>query len=58
VDAGVNLLPGLKSSLTFLAPANAQKLYLIGDPTGPPWACLYFGSDIALFHRPTLLRVL
>jgi hypothetical protein len=60
VEAGVNLLPGqsVKSSLSFLAPANAQKLYLIGDRTGPPWVYLYFGSDIAPFHRPMLLRVL
>jgi hypothetical protein len=35
VDADVNVKPGksVKSSLTFLAPANAQKLYLISDDT-------------------------
>jgi hypothetical protein len=60
LGADVNVKPGqsVKSSLTFLAPTNARKLYLIGGDTGPSWVNLYFGSDIALFHRPTLLRVL
>jgi hypothetical protein len=59
-DADVTVLPGeaVKSSLTFVAPATARKLYLIGENTGPPWMHLYFGSDAALLHRPTLLRVL
>ncbi len=57
--ADVALKPGesLKSSLTFLAPASARKLYLADDLKWPPWVCLYFGSDLNPFHRRTLLRV-
>ena len=55
----VTVKPGesVKSSLTFLAPANARSLYLTGDIGAPPWVCLYFGSDLNPFHRRTLLRV-
>ncbi len=55
----VTVKPGesVKSSLTFLAPANARKLYLTDDLKWPPWVCLYFGSDLNPFHRRTLLRV-
>lgn len=59
-DADVTVHPGesVRSSLTFLAPRNARKLYLVGNDSGPPWVYLYFGSDISLFHRPALLRIL
>jgi hypothetical protein len=52
----VTAIPG-KSSLTFVAPANARELYLSGDITAPPWVRLYFGSDLNPFHRRTLLRI-
>jgi hypothetical protein len=57
--AKVSVKPGesVKSSLTFLAPANARNLYLTGDVEAPPWVRLYFGSDLNPFHRRTLLRV-
>lgn len=59
--AGVNvtLKPGesAKSSLAFLAPANAGKLYLTGDIGAPWWVRLYFGSDLNPLHRRTLLRI-
>jgi hypothetical protein len=62
VDADVTVQPGesVKSSLAFLAPPNARKLYLMGNAGQVflPWVYLYFGSDISLFHRPTLLRIL
>ncbi len=64
VDADVTVQPGksVKSSLAFLGPANARKLYLIGygGPLRvfPPWVYLYFGSDISLFHKRALLRIL
>jgi hypothetical protein len=60
VDADVTVHPGemVKSSLAFLAPPNARRLYLIGKDGGLPWVYLYFGSDISLFHRPALLRIL
>lgn len=62
VKADVTVHPGesVKSSLAFRAPASARKLYLIGNAgeTFLPWVHLYFGSDISLFHRPALLRVL
>jgi hypothetical protein len=62
VDAGVTVQPGesVKSSLAFLAPLNARKLYLMGNAGRVflPWVYLYFGSDISLFHRPALLRIL
>jgi len=55
----VTVKPGesVKSSLTFLAPADARKLYLTDDLKWPPWVNLYFGSDLNPFHRRTLLRV-
>jgi hypothetical protein len=60
--ADVNVQPGesVKSSLAFLAPANARKLYLMGNAGQVylPWVYLYFGSDVSLFHRPALLRLL
>jgi hypothetical protein len=57
-DLTVNPGESVKASLTFLAPANAGKLYLMGAE-GPmlPWVYVYFGSDVSLFHRRTLLRV-
>ena len=57
--ATVTVKPGesVKSSLSFLAPANARNLYLTGDIHAPPWVGLYFGSDLNPFHRRTLLRV-
>lgn len=57
--AAVTVKPGetLKSSFTFLVPANAGRLYLTGDVSAPPWVRLYFGSDLNPFHRRTLLRV-
>jgi hypothetical protein len=59
-EANVTVRPGesLKSSLAFVAPRNARKLYLMGKDAGLPWVYLYFGSDISLFHRPALLRIL
>jgi hypothetical protein len=55
----VTVKPGesVKSSLTFLAPANARNLYLTGDAGAPLWVRLYFGSDLNPLHRRTLLRV-
>jgi hypothetical protein len=57
--ANVTVKPGesVKSSFTFLAPANARSLYLTDDLKWPPWVSLYFGSDLNPFHRRTLLRV-
>jgi len=59
VDANVTVKPGepAKSSLAFLAPANARELYLTGDMSAPFWVRLYFGSDLNPWHRRTLLRV-
>ncbi len=59
-NANVTVQPreSLQSSLSFRAPRNARKLYLMGNDGGPPWVYLYFGSDISLFHRRTLLRIL
>ena len=60
VDADVTLNHGesVKSSLTFLAPADARELYLLGHDGGPPWVYLAIGSDLAPFHRRALLRIL
>ena len=60
VDANVVVKPGesVKSSVAFVAPSNARKLYLTGDMDVPLWVRFYLGSDIAPFHRRTLLRVL
>ena len=59
IGADATVRPGesVKSSLTFLAPATAGRLYLTGDIGGPPWVRLYFGSDLNPLHRRTLLRV-
>lgn len=63
METDVTVQPGesVKSSFAFLAPRNARKLYLAGYADGAglfPWVHLYFGSDISLFHRRTLLRIL
>ena len=59
IPADVTLNPGqsVRTSLNFLAPANARNLYLTSEYAVMPWVALYFGSDIAPFHRRTLLRV-
>jgi hypothetical protein len=31
---------------------------MANDGGFPPWVYLYFGSDISLFHRHPLLRIL
>jgi len=53
------LKPGesVTTSATFEAP-NAHRLYLTRDYPVMPWVHLYLGSDISLFHRRTLLRIL
>jgi hypothetical protein len=48
----------VRTSLSFVAPANARKLYLIGDQVAMPWVYLCFGSDISPLHRRALLRIL
>ena len=62
LNTDVTVQPGesVKSSLAFLAPPNARKLYLMGEAGQVflPWVYLYFGSDISLFHRRPLLRIL
>jgi hypothetical protein len=62
LNADVTVQPGesLKSSLAFLAPRNTRRLYLMGEAGQVflPWVYLYFGSDISLFHRRALLRIL
>jgi hypothetical protein len=61
VDANVTVQPGesVKSSFAFRAPRNARKLYLMANDGGfPPWVYMYFGSDISLFHRRAVLRIL
>jgi hypothetical protein len=61
VNANVIVHPGesVKSSFAFRAPRNARKLYLMANDGGlPPWVYLYFGSDISLFHRRALVRIL
>jgi hypothetical protein len=58
----VTLYPGqsVKTSLTFVAAADAGQLFLTGDTHREPpfWVRLYFGSDDSLLHKRTLLRVL
>jgi hypothetical protein len=58
----VTLDPGqsVRTSLTFLAAADARHLFLTGDAAEQPpfWVKLYFGSDDSLLHKRTLLRVL
>jgi hypothetical protein len=60
VDITVNPGESVTSSLAFLAPAGARKLYLMGDDGALylPWVYMYLGSDVSLFHRRTLLCVL
>lgn len=58
LDLTVNPGESVKTSLSFLAPANVRNVYLTGSPRAMPWVYLYFGSDLAPFHRRTLLRVL
>jgi hypothetical protein len=59
IPADVSVDPGqsVKTSLTFLAPADARHLYLASEHPNMPWVSLVFASDIAPFHRRTLLRV-
>ena len=58
----VSLDPGqlVKTSLTFVAAADARQLFLTGDTGGAPpfWVRLYLGSDDSLLYKRTLLRVL
>jgi hypothetical protein len=58
--AGLTVWPGesVNTSISFVAPAGVQELYLTRDFPVLPWLPLYLGSDISLFHRRTLLRVL
>ncbi len=61
IGAAVTVHPGesVKSSFAFRAPRNARELYLMANDGGyPPWVYMYFGSDISLFHRRTLVRIL
>jgi hypothetical protein len=61
VDADVTVQPGesVKSSFAFRAPRNARNLYVVANEGGlPPWVYMYFGSDISLFHRRAMLRIL
>jgi hypothetical protein len=61
LDPDLTVNPGetVKASLTFLAPSNAGKLYFAGDEgVMLPWVYMYFGTDVSLFHRRTLLSVL
>ena len=58
LDVTVRPNDPVKTSLRFLAPANARKLYLTGDELAMPWVYLYFGSDSNPLHRRTLLRIL
>jgi len=58
-DVTVNPGESVEASLSFVAPANAGKLYLMGkEGVMMPWLYMGFGSDVSLFHRRTLLRVL
>lgn len=53
-NADVAVQPGesLKSSLAFLAPRNARKLYMMANNGGLPWVYLYFGSDQSVPQAP------
>jgi hypothetical protein len=53
------LRPGesFTTTVRFVVPAGARRLYLTRDNPVMPWVPLYFGSDLAPFHRRTLLRV-
>jgi hypothetical protein len=59
-DATLDPGQSVKTSLTFVAAADARQLFLTGDTRGEPpfWVRLYFGSDNSLLHKRTLLRVL
>jgi hypothetical protein len=61
-DAAVTVQPGesVKSSFAVRAPRNARKLYLAGEAGEVflPWVYLCFGSDVSLFHKRALLRIL
>jgi hypothetical protein len=57
LDVSVGPGESVYTSVTFLAPANARKLYLTADYSIAPWVPLYLGSDISPFHRRTLLRL-
>jgi hypothetical protein len=58
LDVTVHPGESMTTSLSFLAPATARKLYLTGDQVAMPWVYLYFGSDLNPLHRRTLLRIL
>jgi hypothetical protein len=58
LDVKVFPRESVRTSLSFLAPANAGKLYLAGGEVEMPWVYLYFGSDLNPLHRRTLLRIL
>jgi hypothetical protein len=58
LDVAVHPGESVTTSLSFLAPAKARKLYLAGDQVAMPWVYFYFGSDLNPLHRRTLLRLL
>jgi len=58
LDVRVAAKETVETSLSFIAPANAKKLYLTGDQVSAPWVYLYFGSDLNPLHPRTFLRVL
>ena len=58
LDVTVHPSESLTTSLSFIAPAKARKLYLTGEEVTMPWVYLYFGSDLNPLHRRTLLRIL
>jgi hypothetical protein len=58
LDVTVAAKETVETSLSFIVPANAKKLYLTGDQVSAPWVYLYFGSDLNPLHPRTLLRVL
>lgn len=57
-EVELNPHEAVNTSLAFLVPADAQRLFLKGD--GPSlWIAKFFiGDDSAWLHRPTLIRVL
>ena len=59
IPADVTVNPGesVRTSLAFLAPANTRDVYLTSEHPVMPWVSLYLGSDVAPFHRTTLLRI-
>jgi hypothetical protein len=60
VPESIPMAPGasVETSLRFLVPANARKLYLIGEQRAMPWVYMYFGSDLNPLHPRTLLQIL